>query len=154
MDASGWVLQASAVTSIGHLTHNSLLIMELIGFSQDIWKQHFHLNVTVVYLTREHWGWNSPPPPQTEAGCHRHRRAEQELSVWTFLTLSLNLPHPCGEHTSFLWKEGGACCLEQSACDVTGFFFSMLTIQPASAAALETWDWMLSLGQILFSLIV
>lgn len=86
MDASGWVLQASAVTSIKHLTHNSFLIMELIGFSQDIWKQFFHLNVTVVYLTREHWGWTPPPPHQTGPGCQRHRRAEQELSVWTFST--------------------------------------------------------------------
>lgn len=101
MDASGWVLQASAVTSIKHLTHNSFLIIELIGFSQDIWKQYFHLNVTVVYLTNEHWGWNSPSPPQTGPVCQRHRQAEQELSVWTFSTLRFKLPHSCRKRAPF-----------------------------------------------------
>lgn len=66
--------RASDSQCFAHYGVNRLLTRHL--------EAHFHLNVTVVYLTTEHWGSNSPPPPQTGPGCRRRRRAEQERSVW------------------------------------------------------------------------
>lgn len=67
--------QASDSQCFAHYGVNGLLTRHL--------EAHFHLNVTVVYLTTEYWGSNSPPPPpQTGPGCHRRRRADQERSVW------------------------------------------------------------------------
>lgn len=86
---------------------------------------HFHLNVIVVYLPTNHWGWHSHFPSPNWPwlfDCHWLRwHAERDLSVY-ILHLSLQLAHPCREHTPFFFCND--LLQEQSAlmiCDVIGF---------------------------------
>lgn len=88
---------------------------------------HFHLNVIVVYLPTNHWGWHShfPSPnwPRLSDCNWLHWHAERNLSVY-ILHLSLQPACPCPEHTLFCSSSSSALLQEQSAlmiCDVIGF---------------------------------
>lgn len=78
--------QASDSQWFAHYGVNRLLTRHL--------EAQFHLNVTVVYLTREHWGWNSPPSPQTGPGCRRHRRVEFDSQLEAATSVQATQP-PC-----------------------------------------------------------
>lgn len=107
---------------------------------------HFHLNVMVVYLPTNHWGWHSHFPSPNRpwlSVCNRLCwHAVRDLSVY-ILHLSLQLAHPCREHTLFFFFlqrfAPGTICFNDLWCDwiASHGHWAVFPIQPAADA--RTW---------------
>lgn len=105
---------------------------------------HFHLNVIVVYLPTNHWGWHSHfPSPNWPwlSDCSWLRwHAERDISVY-ILHLSLQLAHPCREYTLFFLQRfaPGTICFNDLWCDWIASHGRWAVFPVQLAADARTW---------------